>query len=511
MTLFLAVRAIATLALTALAFAQDQTGGIHGTILDAVTHQPIRKATVNVADLVPGPQRNSFAITDASGAFAFDSLKAGSYVLNAQHPNYPNVRRRPNIIEVKSGEINDNVTIELPPAAAITGRVFDDDGDPLPGCNVQAQSADRFNHMFQPDSGSDENGEYRLSHLAAGKYKVLVRCGAPPFEPRPFSSGPDPPPHLAYLNQYFAMAADEKSAQVIEVAAGSEKSGVDFRMRTGAITQIHGTFSPTGADWRSEPVQVLLVSVDASMSAPIPGARMNREKGTFDFDRVFPGSYYLTAFSIMGSPENRIAAFEHVEVKDRPVEMTVEMKRAFDLTGSIEVENPDNKKINLQQFNVQLVGERAFGMNTLGAATEDGTFVLRSVTPNHYRVTLNGPNAFLKSVWLGSAQAPDGMIDLSSGTPEPLRIVASTNTATITGTAPTGEAVFAFNGDQENQFLRGARRDPSGHFTITDLPPGTYRVYAGDPNEPPDRDSPDAQEVTVHEGETATVDIKPRQ
>jgi Carboxypeptidase regulatory-like domain len=490
-----------------LAWAQDQTGGIRGTILDAATHQPIRKASVHASSIgrTPSgrPEEHS-AVTDQSGAFAFDSLAAGPYIVTAQHLNYPNMRNVRKNVDVKAGEVSDNVTLELTPGASITGHVFDQDGDPLPGCNVHAQPPGNRPRNGQPgeNSNSDENGEYRLYNLAAAKYIVFARCVVPPFQPRPFSAGPDPPPTLAYAPQYFEMAADSKSAQVIEAAPGSEKSGVDFRVHITAITQVHGKFSESGANWAGQVQQIQLFPVDPSLPLPDSGGRINPQNRTFDFPRVFPGSYYLIASANI--PEGKVGAFERIDVKDRPVDAVVELKHAIDLTGRLELESENNQKFEMQQCNIQLVPEGSAGEHSNHQVEQDGTFLLNAVLPNRYRIIFHGPNVFLKSAWLGSAEVVGGVLDLSSGTAEPLRLVVSTNIATIAGTAPPNQMIFAVTGDEQNSITRGGNSDQSGQFKISGLPPGTYRVFAGDPNDAPQ----EAQLVTVHEGETANVEVK---
>jgi hypothetical protein len=494
--------------------AQDQTGGIHGTVADALTHQPIRKAMLTFEFMTPAPGRGSqshSAVTDASGGFALDSVPAGQYVITAQHPDYPQARPIRKKVEVKAGEISDGVTLELIPGGSISGHVLDEDGDPLPGCNVQAHPGARPNVIFQQSgvANPDESGEYRMFHLAPGKYTISANCFAQPFQTRAFSSGPDPPQSLAYATEYYESANDTKSAQVIEVAPGSEKSGVDFQMRTAAVTQIHGRFSPGGADWHGQPVGVRLIAIDSVALAPPP--RLDQEKGTFDFPRVFPGSYYLAVFS-NGTSENRIGAVERIEVKDKPVEVVLNLSHGIDLSGTLELENNDNnKKILPEQFNVQLTPEPMTGLGgSFINVNEDGTFTLKSVLPMRYRLVVQGPGAFVKSAWLGSTDVSSQPFDVSPGAAESLKIVLSTNTATIAGTAPAGQMVFvARAGGEPGQNFLSTTADQTGHFTAPGLAPGKYRLLAGENGTQPDQVQEEGQEVTVGEGETVTVEVKP--
>jgi hypothetical protein len=140
---------------------------------------------------------------------------------------------------------------------------------------------------------------------------------------------------------------------------------------------------------------------------------------------------------------------------------------------------------------------------------DDGSFTIKSVLPGEWRLRLMAPSAFVKSAWLGNDDVTHRPLDLTSGAAAPLRIVVSTNTATIKGTAPAGQTVFAgFVGDSEELFgWRGEGVDSNGQFTMSRLPPGIYRVAVADPGaSPPDEGG---QQVTVGEGESVTIDVKP--
>lgn len=460
-----------------------------------------------------GPAQPESSITDASGSFVLNSLPSGTYALIAQQPNYPQNRQVRKKVEVKAGETIDAVTIELTPGGAISGHVVDEDGDPMSGCNVQAHPASHPDHRVSATASADENGEYRLSRLAAGKYLVSLNCFAAPFQPRPFSSGPDPPPSRAYAMQYYQSAADAKSAQAIEVAPGSEKSGVDFQMHIAAVTQIHGKFSPAGADWHGETISPMLIPADPA--APFQPSPVDRDqnKGTFNFPRVFPGSYFVGAVS-NGNPENRIGGFVRVEVQDQPVDVVITLSHGVDVNGAVEIENNNNRQVSASQFNLQLIPERVMGLGgPMMNVNEDGTFTLKNVLPASYRLMVQGPGAFVKQALLGAKDVSHGFFDIAPGASDSLRIVLSTNTATITGTAPAGEMVFVENydsarGEVSGNFF-GTAPDQTGHFELKGLAPGKYRLLVVDNGTSPDDVTVNGQDETVGEGEQVTVNLKP--
>jgi hypothetical protein len=201
-----------------------------------------------------------------------------------------------------------------------------------------------------------------------------------------------------------------------------------------------------------------------------------------------------------------------VDVTDKPMELSLPLHRAFDISGTVEIEhgNETANPVTPGQILFQLTSENQFGVPPLPTqVSEDGSFTIKSVLPGEWRIQLFAPSVFVKSVRLGGEDVTDRPLDFTSGTAAPLRIVASTNMATIKGTAPTGQIVFAATLDKGDPSAgqRAAQVDSNGHFDLPSLPPGKYRVIAGDV----DGNMPEegGQEVSVGEGETVTIEVKP--
>jgi hypothetical protein len=242
------------------------------------------------------------------------------------------------------------------------------------------------------------------------------------------------------------------------------------------------------------------------------GATFDASKGTFEFRQVFPGSYMLIAFS-NDSNENRIGVTQRIEVADQPLTVMLDLRQAVELSGKVEIEanasGGGNNSISLGQFGIQLVPQYQGGLPFPQAQVgDDGSFTLRNVIPGIWTLRANGPLAFLKSAWLGSTEITNIPLDLSNGASGALKIVLSTNTATIRGLAPAGQMVFAqrLDDDPPFRFNRATQSDQSGQYKLVGLPPGRYRLMLTDSAGPvPDEGG---QEVTVREGETVMFDPK---
>jgi len=99
-----------------------------------------------------------------------------------------------------------------------------------------------------------------------------------------------------------------------------------------------------------------------------------------------------------------------------------------------------------------------------------------------------------------------GILDLTAGSPGPLRIQLSTKTATITGTLPPGTSAIVISQDGSPGSY-GVAVDSTGHFHAKGIPPGKYRLCQTIPGVSLSDDN--CTEVTLSEGETVTVDLKP--
>lgn len=494
--------ALVAVTLCAAALAQDQSGRIIGTVTDSITRLPVKKADVNA---IPSgnttPFRQTFASTDANGVFTLEGVPKGSYMLIVTHQSYGTPSRTPTV-EVRAGE-DTRVAIALPPTPIVSGRIVDEDGDPMHGCLVHARPAAHLER--ETGNGfSDENGEYRMHGLAAGKYFFEAQCMEQPFTPRPFSSGPDPPPATGYPRQLFPLAPDLKSAQEVTLVAGVEKSGIDFRMRPAPVTVVRGSLA--GPDWRtaSAGLNAMLVP-DGQRQGEYPPAALDPDKGTFEFHRVFPGSYDVVAIA---SGQSTVSAVTRIEVKDRPVEVVLNPVHASELNGTVVMVDDDGsgKQIPFETISVQLQNLLPIAGGGSTNAKADGTFSMESVVASRYRVRVAGPGVFAKSIWFGNTEITDGILDLSAGASQPLRVLLSTKTGNIVGTMQPGVSAIVLPQD-DLQGSYGVAADATGNFHARGIPPGKYRLCITLPGQPMSDDG--CTEVIMHEGETVTLDLKP--
>ncbi len=266
-------------------------GVIEVVVTNSASHEPVRKANVGVF----GPFAGANSVTDASGKALFERLPDGQFTVRADHPSYPPPRRTGGWlqqVELKAGERKRQVAISMVPAASLTGRVTDEEGDPLLSCNVNVMRRDpmrRGRFTSFANGQTKPNGEYRVFNLAPGRYYVAASCQGPNFVPHPLT---DQPPHatVRFLPQVYPGVSDFAGATMIDLAPGVERSGVDFRMARGAVSSAVIKLFPPEPPQGGQ-LQIMLVPRDPFIQAlqGMQGGGFNPKAGGYLFERLLPG------------------------------------------------------------------------------------------------------------------------------------------------------------------------------------------------------------------------------
>ena len=241
---------LAAAVLTGVALAQGPAGGrgfprdarqqptatgtsvIRGRVVAADSGAPIRRAQVRAFS---SDMRGSrLASTDGQGRFEFRDLPAGRWELTASKAGFVSLRlgqRRPfeagTPVELRDAQVVDRADIALPRGAAITGRVFDEFGDPVAGARLQVlryqlvQGTRRLTPTGVDDQ-SDDTGAFRLFGLTPGDYYVSATVRALPVD--------DPTVDAAgYAPTYFPGTGNVAEAQRVTLGLGQELTNLSVR------------------------------------------------------------------------------------------------------------------------------------------------------------------------------------------------------------------------------------------------------------------------------------------
>ncbi len=266
---------------------------IAGHVTNAATGELLKKATVILEPGAPNLKRQ-MAISNADGSFEFTSIDPGLYGISGNHTGFltayygakkPN--RRGDIISVAAGQQVTDLTLALTPQAVISGRVVDEDGDPIQGATVELlmqtwQNGKLSYAQRNGDAQSDDRGDFRLAALEPGKYLLSAQIQHSIFEP-----SNDTEPKIRPVTTYYSGSTSVENATPVEIQTGQELSIV-MRMLSAQTFHVRGKIAgtlPQGIELRSLQV-ALLFEKSQFLSA---GISRIAKGGAFDIASVAPG------------------------------------------------------------------------------------------------------------------------------------------------------------------------------------------------------------------------------
>lgn len=492
-----------------------QRCGIEGTVVSATTGAPLKKATVTL-----GSNKDLTVTTTAEGKFKFENVEPDDYTIKAERVGY--LEGPETVLTLKPGENKTDFVVKLTPQGIISGRIVDEDGDPVVGARVAyirwiAAGEKRF--KLEEDS-QDVNGEggFTLTGLSAGTYYLQAL-------PDRLLGGK--PPSEDFAVTFYPNSLDLTGAGTLTIVPGGEIRNLEIRMRKSATFRVRGKVSvPQGP---GVPSQLSLISQDSAEMAMGTGKSAAIEKGEFQFEAVPPGSYILQSSSQVptGSTEEGTFSWgsahfffrQPIEVSDRDIDdLTVSFTPAIDMAGRFHSDGVTLSKTP----SVMLVPELfPSGRKLKGEADSTGAFRIAQLPPDRFEVVVSNlpDGAYVKSIRQG-AQEVKGPLDLTAGgISDPLEITLAPDAAEITGILrdTKGEpvpywAVTLWTSDDQRDKSEITASD--GSFTFKNLAPADYRL-AGWSNidsqiKPAFRKLYESQAtaVTVHEGSHETAEVK---
>jgi len=541
-------------------------GRLEGRVLSSATGEPVRKATlrlrmVGTVGIATGPADNSTMVgtSDAEGKFVFEEVDAGRYSLSAERSGFVqqtyNARsgRGATPLTFDAGQQIKDIVFKLVPQAVISGKVVDEDGDPIQRVQIQALRYvyNLGKRQLMPTGGvsSNPDGTFMIGNLAAGRYYLAAtEMRAAMMGERTTAKGPVE----GYVMTYFPSAIDASAAAPVDIIAGQELRGMDIRMRKQPVYSIRGTISaPAPAK------NVMLMLVPTANQATFMMGRNNamvREKdGGFEFSNVAPGTYLIQSQNVRINGENSapLVARHEVTVGDHNIEdLVVALSPMLELSGTIKIEGgdwnagvqqaqqrsaaangtaaPGTPGSSRPQPTVQLMvsqGGIAFNGAPNAHASDDGTFQVKNVAPEKYRVSVFGipDGTYVKSIRFAGQDVARSDLDLTSGSGGQIEVLISPNAADLSGVvrdsngaSMAGVMITMWNPANEFEPPKGAGADQNGAFKIRNVAPGDYKLIAWEDLEPGLAQNPDfrkrfdtqAISVSLKDNSHESVEVK---
>jgi hypothetical protein len=457
---------------------------IEGVVVRYGTSTPVTGARVIIG--------TTQVLTGENGRFEFRQLQPGRYRPSAIHLDYVPApfsdggRDGQNVdVTLSPGQAVKDFVIALVPMGAVSGRVRDNNGNPVANLSVQALKysyQDGRRILVPVSSGASSNlGEYRLSRLAPGPY-IIRAAGS-------LSTTPE---SVTFLPVYYPGTTDAGAASPIELPSGIEFNGVDLTIRESPALHVRGRIvsgltgePPTGASVTLLPRRGT-VATGSLQRAPVSPT------GSFEFRNMAPGSYEIVA-SAPDPMGGRIAASASVEIGANDIDsVTLILQPQLSITGRISVENlqtglpqPGLNGVRIELRREPFVPELLI---LIPSIAPDGTFTFGGVTPGEYRLNVNprGVKGYVKSARFGALDALNPPFHING--PGQFEIVLSPNTgavnALVAGSTqkPVFDATVVLIPDpprrQRFDLYHVAGSDASGHVGFQDVAPGDYKVFA---------------------------------
>jgi hypothetical protein len=266
-------------------------GTIEGTSLNSITNTPVKKAVVSLRNVT---QNFSYiAASDGAGHFQFPEVEPGNYLVvaaSAQGFSYvPPPRTKLPTITVAEGEHVTGINVQLRPLGVISGKVIDEDGEPLPNVTIQAL---RYDYSRGPkalmqtgNASTDDRGEYRLFDVPPGRYFLRASVGQTTTAPNMKSDVPE----TGYSPTFYPGGSDVTQATRPEATPGVETFGIDFRLRKGPVYHIRGKIENARAN---SAIQVQPCEAAASIFGGQTATGLQAD-GRFDLGGLSPGIYCI--------------------------------------------------------------------------------------------------------------------------------------------------------------------------------------------------------------------------
>jgi hypothetical protein len=293
-------------------------GRVTGRVTEATAGAAISGARVMLT-MVVDAERGTFgrrprqSVTDANGAFAFDGLEPGPYILNVEKTgfaSYPDVfgDGPPERLTVDANHEELQLLIALKKGAVIAGRILNAAGEPQADLEVAAlRRTDKAGPLGFAQSGhspTNDLGEFRMAGLAAGDYIILtsVSRGGPFEAVQTVQTGTT----TTFAPTYFPGTLDQNAARVVTLAPGQTATGVEFAIVTVAAFRVSGiAVDRTG---RPSPGAMVMIVPNLRTSAFAPMMSMAADDGTFTIGDVAPGTYHMMAYANTGGAPGGIGA-----------------------------------------------------------------------------------------------------------------------------------------------------------------------------------------------------------
>jgi Carboxypeptidase regulatory-like domain len=463
---------------------------IAGVLLNAITGEPVRQATVSVLTTADNHAVES-VVSDSDGRFALEQLSAAKYQLTASKRGYrtgffDEHDEFSTAIVTSADQDTSHLKFRLTPAALLRGVVTADGGEPVEGARIMLFQRPPHRGLGERmaqagDTVTDDTGAYEFGSLQPGEYQLAV-LAEPWYALHTPQAGPqartaresDSPLDVAYPVTYYDSTTDEAAATPIVLTAGSREDG---NISLHAVPALHITIpsppKPDGSITRAELQHTVFGTV---VSAESSGFLESLQTGTIEMSGIAPGHYQV----MQGDPPrvvdlNLLASLQVDPSGGAP---------ASAISGTVRMISgappPDEVNLTLNRI------DTGPGQNLVVTSANHGRFKFDSVPPGSWSLFANSGKVFPVVATTFDRQLHSGNILAMRDRPFNVAVTLSDSETRIDGFARKDQKGVAGvmivlaprNRGAWQSLVRRDQSDSDGSFSLHDVVPGDYTVIA---------------------------------
>ncbi len=401
-------------------------------------------------------------------------------------------------IQLAEGQSFDKAVIALPRGGVITGRVTDENAEPLARVQV-------YTLFFAPGSArgmrmgsgsqTDDLGQFRIYGLQPGDYAVAAEAMRNNFV------SPNAPPEteeekIGFVTTYYPGTPDEGSAQRVRTRIGTETPGIEIRLAQSRLYRIAG--SVVDSQGRPLPhVNGQVMRRTQGMTGMSSFGFSTDEQGQFQMRNVASGNYRLIIRQtrpFTPGPQNDPGEMASLPLTIAGADMDnvlVMTTPGVTISGQVVFEQgqPPTTPGTIRIMATPGSVDEMSGLQSPQPATmkPDQTFTMKGLI-GELMLRAAGQDNYVKSVTVGNEDVTDSAREFKAN--ERVTITLTTRVSTVegnvtdaTGAASTDAGIILFSEDKASWRFNSTRTrrttvDPTGHFRITGLMPGRYVIAA---------------------------------
>jgi hypothetical protein len=482
----------------------DETCTVSGMVIRAQDSAPLKNATVELSN--DADREHHIATkTSADGHFALKNVPPGQYRLIVTRNGY--VRQELNqkkpgdpgaTFTLRPGQKISELVFKLGRAAVITGKVFDEDGEPMVGVSVRATRRNFTNGRkgfgFANENTTDDLGEFRLFGLAPGRYYISAQLSAwdhivgdPEFSGSDKNTG-----QKGYTKVYYPSALEVAKASSIYVKEGEEVPSIDIFMKEVTVYSVRGKVQYLFPHRGTGDTQVMITRRVQNPGWEIVGDQiLVKADGSFQIPELAPGEYTVRTYFF--DQEKFYSAQEDIDVVNADVDgVTLSLAQGTEIPGRLLWDGKPS--LEGERVSVYLTSEESeiYGRGGFAHVEENNQFTLKEVSQGTFRIEVNGisKDCYIKEVHFGETALPDHLLHVKRGLVGSLDVTLSAKGARIQGMVTNSEStpvagVWVVAVPEESkrslrELFKSVTTDQYGRYDLRGLAPGKYAVFSWD-------------------------------